>query len=37
MVKNFLDTHFFFQYVANIPFKLGIVQLALALAGIVLA
>ncbi len=35
--KNFLDTHFFFQYVPNIPFKLGIVQLALALAGIVLA
>ena len=35
--KNFLDTHFFFQYVPNIPFKLGIVQLALAVAGIVLA
>ncbi len=30
--NNFLDRHFFFRYVPNIPFKLGIVQLALAVA-----
>jgi hypothetical protein len=35
--NNFLDRHFFFRYVPNIPFKLGIVQLALAVAGILLA
>jgi hypothetical protein len=35
--NNFLDRHFFFRYVPSIPFKLGIVQLGLAVAGILLA
>jgi hypothetical protein len=35
--NNFLDRHFFFRYVPINPFKLGIVQLGLAVAGILLA